>query len=189
MTEDNCKKVYAGWRDQGLIPSEASRLKRYNKEFDEIFSSDLRRCVETAKLLFPNRTHREMRELREIHFGEWEGFTYEELKSNASYQQWISDFENRKPPNGESLAAFRFRIFRGWNKVMSVNKGNRIAIITHSGVIREFLTAYAPEIRNPWDWTVPHGGGFELIFEVKELRRGARCTLLQEVPSPENGDG
>ena len=62
-----------------------------------------------------------------------------------------------------------------------------MAIVTHEGVIRYLLSKLGPEKRYFWDWKVPHGNGFELLWSSKEaFRRGERCNLLQAAPLTEN---
>ena len=40
----------------------------------------------------------------------------------------------------------------------------RVAIVTHGGVIRYLLSKLVPEKRDFWEWKVPHGQGFELVY-------------------------
>ncbi|AZU61806.1 histidine phosphatase family protein [Neobacillus mesonae] len=190
LTEANKRKCYLGWTDSALCP-ESTWIEPLTA-YDGYFSSDLERCLTTAKLLFPNGTPVQMREFREMNFGDWEGKTYEELKEKTLYQQWLSDPLRYSPPHGESFERFSERVDAGWtklfNEVLSKNH-QRCAVVTHGGVIRYLLTAYGPEMKDFWSWQVPHNICFEFTFTREAFRRGRRCTLLQEVPLTENGHG
>ena len=40
-----------------------------------------------------------------------------------------------------------------------------------------------------WEWHIPHGKGYELIWTRDGLRRGKQCILLQEVPLTASPNG
>ena len=190
LTEENKRKAYLGWSDSPLC-SDTMPVASI-REYDCYFSSDLKRCVETAKRLFPHAKPFLLKELREMNFGKWDGKTYEDLENDGLYRQWLSDPYHYCPPNGESFLQFTSRVDAGWKKVKEeilTKKRNRCALITHGGVIKYLLSAYAPEPKGLWNWHIPHHIGFELSFTRDALRRIERCTLLQEVPLTEKGHG
>jgi alpha-ribazole phosphatase len=183
LTEENKRKAYLGWKDSPLCTG--SKYLSTNSRYDLYFSSDLPRCLETAKILFPTNSLKLLSELREMDFGQWEGKTYEDLKELLLYQRWLSDPLSYNPPGGESFEEFTHRVQNGWEmitgEILSKNI-ERCAIITHGGVIRYLLSKFAPIKNDFWSWHAPHNQGYELIFEREALRRGETCTLLQEVP-------
>lgn len=190
LTEENNRKAYLGWNDSPLT-SEANALYT-TKRYDGYFSSDLPRCLATAEILFSNMKVHPLVNLREMNFGIWEGKTYENLKDDSQYQRWLSNPSRYCPPKGESFYDFTSRVQSGWEQVIHHILSQNLhssAVVTHGGVIRHFLTTYAPEKKDFWDWQVSHHLGFELIFERDALRSGDRCTLLQEVPLTAKEDG
>jgi alpha-ribazole phosphatase len=78
-------------------------LKKIFEEisFDAIFSSDLRRCRQTVRWLFPGKSYCVEKRLREMHFGLFEGKTYEELKDNPLYIRWINSLSRLTLPERE----------------------------------------------------------------------------------------
>lgn len=190
MTLENKRQAYLGWTDSTLVPGQV--LTEIPVSFERIFTSDLGRCRETAKILFPNYVPEIVPELREMNFGDWEGKTYEQLKDDVMYQNWMEDPFKVSPPNGESFSAFTLRVEKGLKDITKRIIENRIpttALVTHGGVIRYLLTRYATEERKFWDWNIPYGQGYQLTWSREGLRRGERCILLQEVPSMENQNG
>ena len=85
-TADNLAGRYAGKRSnaplcaQGAAALERLReSKRVAAEPGALLVSPSRRCVETARVLFPNAPYELAHDLEEIDFGEFEGKTYQEL--------------------------------------------------------------------------------------------------------------
>lgn len=196
MTEENKRKAYIGWTDAPIcedsrlvLESQMFRLSSYER----VVTSDLKRCLQTAKALFPHQVPQTLAEFREMNFGHWEGKTYAELEGDPHYEEWIKDHFASNPPEGEGYSTFAERIEKGWQKLflmMLEEDMDRTAIVTHGGVIRYLLSKLSSEERNFWDWKVPHGNGFELVWSNKEaFRRGERCTLLRVVLLTENQVG
>ncbi|WP_079508841.1 histidine phosphatase family protein [Mesobacillus jeotgali] len=190
MTMENKRQAYLGWTDSPLVPGQV--FPEILEDFDRIYTSDLGRCRETAKVLFPNKTAEVVPELREMSFGEWEGKTYEQLKNDVIYQKWLDEPFRISPPNGESFFAFTQRVNKGWGEITGKMIEHRVktsALVTHGGVIRYLLTAYSPEKRDFWEWSIPYGRGYQLTWSREGLRRGERCISLREVPLMENQNG
>lgn len=195
LTEGNKQGKYMGWNDSPLSEEAVSKLSAYSlhqSSYDLFISSDINRCLHTMNLLFPMVEPELFMEFREMHFGSFQGKSYEELKDDESYQLWIGDMITYFPPNGESYQQFMNRIEQGWEKVVRhvVENGKRNPfIVTHGGVIKCLLSKYGPTEKNFWEWKVIHGNGYELEFKLDELRRGGRCISLREVPltGKENG--
>src|SRR5690606_20590152 len=97
VTAWNKEKRYLGHTDKGIIRGEQSGLLKIKKEltniyFDHIFTSDLRRCQESLELLdIPAQITVDAR-LRELDFGDWEGKTYDELRS----EEHTSELQSRE---------------------------------------------------------------------------------------------
>ncbi len=110
-----------------------------NKKFDMIISSDLGRAIKTAEVI--NKYHKldiiRDPSLRERNFGIMEGLTREEILEK--YPDVFSAYQKRKEsykiPQGDSLIEFYERVLTGLEKVISLNKGKRILIVTHGGVL------------------------------------------------------
>ncbi|MFK9090509.1 histidine phosphatase family protein [Bacillus salipaludis] len=190
VTEENKRKAYLGWNDSPLLAEsrKMSPLKRY----ESYFSSDLQRCLSTSNLFFPHQKPIIIEAFREMNFGEWEGQTYEDLKENERYRQWLSDPLSVFPPKGESFHEFTRRVQAGWNKMIHIILSQTLksgAVITHGGVIRYLLTRYAPEEKDFWSFQAQHDQGFELIFTREALKGDRRCTSLLEVPLMANEHG
>lgn len=196
ITEENKRKAYLGWSDAPICEEARTSLAKgtfTHSPYQRVVTSDLQRCWETAQLLFPNESTIALMEFREMHFGRWEGKTYRELANDSDYEKWLKAPFEASIPEGETYSRFASRIQSGWQKIsdfMLAEEISRIAIVTHGGVIRFLLSTFDAKKREFWDWTVPHGYGFEMIWNSKEaFRRGEACTLLREVPLTESPIG
>lgn len=195
LTEGNKRKAYMGWNDSPLCEEAVTKLSSYQlkpESYDLFLSSDLNRCLHTMKLLFPTVEPETAEAFREMHFGTFQGKTYDELQHEESYQKWLEDPIAYAPPDGETYEQFASRIDKGWEKIQKdvLEEGiRRPIIVTHGGVIKYLLSQYAPEKKEFWDWKVVHGNGYELVFDLEQLRRGEPCISLREVPITENANG
>ncbi|WP_170949523.1 histidine phosphatase family protein [Ureibacillus acetophenoni] len=193
VTDWNKEKRYLGHTDRGVLMSELTQLKKLQKElaelsFDHVFTSDLRRCLETlAYLNVPAQVSVDTR-IREINFGDWEGKTYNELKDNQIYRDWLNNWENLSIPNGESADTFKARIDTFIQDLLqhpfesTPNEKKLFLIMTHGGVIRYIVSKFVPSIAF-WELSVPHGHGIHLTL-VKHKGEWA-CNSLSVVPFQE----
>lgn len=195
LTKENERKTYIGWTDASLSERGEKEVKRLSANYDSyelILTSPMARCIRTATLLFPQQNMIELPSLKEINFGIFEGQTYNQLKNNQAYRDWLSDPFVNQPPNGESFPRFVERIDEGWQHVikhiMHANAANAV-VVTHGGVIRQLLSKYAPETKAFFEWDVPFATGYQLIGSIDALRRGERCTSLRVVPTMEKQAG
>lgn len=193
-TVNNKKQVYQGWLDAPLLASEKKRIKQLKEKFpkpQKVLSSDLLRCVETARLLFPHHHVETSTLLRELNFGDFEGKHYEQLKHDRAYQAWIDSEFQTPPPNGESFQMFTSRLQQFWEHfyLKLTSELHEIAVVSHGGVIRHFLVHYAPVEKSFWEWSVPLAGGYRLVTTKERLRRKKRCISLSEVPLTEKQNG
>lgn len=192
ITVANKRRAYLGWTDSPLCTSAKKQICELPISYDQLYSSDLGRCLETAKMMFPNSKPIIKPMLREINFGKWEGKVYDELKDDLQYQRWLDEPCSIKPPDGESFVEFSIRVIQCWEMIVKGlldSNVERAAIMTHGGVIRFLLMRFAPEVKGFWDWSPSHGKGYELVWSRDGLRRGERCILLQEVPIMANPNG
>ena len=116
-----------------------SKLKKI--KIDKVYSSDLRRAVQTAKLLFRGKRVLKQKALREFDFGIFCGLTYKEVERLYPniYDRWIKKPGSIKIPEGEDMRNFIQRVTAGLTKIASQNKKKTVAIVSHGGVIRIML--------------------------------------------------
>jgi probable phosphoglycerate mutase len=106
---------------------------------DAIYSSDLSRALQTARALAAGRplTVRTEPQLRERHFGEFQGLTYAEVAERhpEGFAAWQARVPDHAPRGGERLADFHARVVDIALGLARRHPGGRIALIAHGGVL------------------------------------------------------
>lgn len=118
MTEGNRHQRYIGVTDEPLCPEGMELLKTFTYPKPQtIFVSPLRRCQETAEILFPGQKVRIIDQLAECNFGEFENKNYKELSDDPRYQEWIDSNGIMAFPEEKAKKNVQFAIlkaFREW---------------------------------------------------------------------------
>lgn len=142
------EKRYNGQGDvlltgQGQLQSSQTAQYLASVPLDAVYSSDLERCLYCARLIAGQHQLEPVAEeaLREVHVGEWEGRTWEELKKDypSQWQQRINDLAHFRIPGGESLTDTASRVRPVLERVMQRHAGGHVAIVAHGGVNRIIL--------------------------------------------------
>lgn len=149
-----------------------------------LFSSDLCRAAEPAKRIAAalNVKLTLDAKLREINFGRWEDRKWDDIHQTESsaLDLWAKDTESSAPHGGESWNDFTGRIISWNNTVLATFPRERIAAVTHAGVIRVFLAsaldlsvveASEIEVRNLsiWDFEVSESGQIKLLSPIPNV--------------------
>jgi len=105
-----------------------------------VYSSDLRRARQTADAV-ARKFGLEVDgwpELREMHFGQWEGLSWNQIARRFPKLAalWIERFPCQTIPGAEPLSQFKKRIAAGVREIVAANQGQCALIVTHAGVIR-----------------------------------------------------
>ena len=164
MTEANEKHLYCGSTDIPLSDTGRDALSclGYDISCGKFLTSGMRRTEETLKQLFGEVPFRVERRFREVDFGDFEMKSYEMLKDDAAYQDWITG-ENEKnvPPNGESGEAMTTRVLEAFREIW--NTGEDTVIVTHGGVIAAIMQSLFPnEGKHRYAWQPKPGYGYAL---------------------------
>lgn len=146
---DHESRRFYGWKDIGLSERGICQAKMLverlaGEDIRIVYSSDLYRACYPASLLAGrlNVSHVSLEFFREIHFGDCEGLTYEEIAKIYPdlCRRWMALSDDFRFPGGESIGEFHHRIRQGYDAaLMSLSGQGNLAIITHGGVIRTVL--------------------------------------------------
>lgn len=154
-----------GWRQMRQAVADAS--------WNAVISSPRQRCAAFAQELAArlNAPLQIDERLAELHFGEWEGKTAEELMQHEgdALQKFWQDPELHAPPGGESLSVFSTRVLQAWHDLQRCHAGERVLVVTHAGVIRRLLchTRKLP-LNMLLTLEVPHGSLHRLTDQCAE---------------------
>ena len=145
-TDYNLQNRYCGFsnpslNNKGIWQSKRLADRLRDISVDKVYSSDLKRAYETAKIVFKDNPVEKLEDLREMNFGLFEGLKHEEIinKHPKLYRSWIDNPEKVQIPNGEGLTDLSKRVNKCLSFIVSQNEDKTVALVTHSGPIRIVL--------------------------------------------------
>lgn len=171
LTAGNLEKRYIGSTDEPLCPEGIAQLKvmKY-PQCGVLICSPMKRCIESAEILFPGQGYITDEKLRECDFGDFEGKNYTELADDMHYQNWINSGGTMPFPDGESPEAFRKRCNSAFESIIRNNApASSIAFVVHGGTIMSILEKHAVPYRPYFDWHCENGHGYICEWNGTEL--------------------
>lgn len=144
-------RVYYGHTDYPLSEAGIQTAKGLSSdladvEFSRIYSSDLERARHTAKLTAPGKTPDIIftSELREIHLGEWEGKSFDEVRAewDEIYEKRGAEFDKVPPPGGESFVELQKRAVPAFGKILDESPSGNILVVSHAAFIWSVMCHY-----------------------------------------------
>lgn len=170
-TNSNEQRLYCGKTDDGLSENGISELTEKSKQFTYPpchvnFTSGAKRANQTFELLYPQASYEARPLFWEYDFGEFEGKSYEMLKENSQYIEWIMDESGTiSCPQGESKQAFYQRLTQGLEQLVDelMHRQEREALLVcHGGVIGTLLHLFYDNSKHFYEYQPSCGGGYKL---------------------------
>jgi broad specificity phosphatase PhoE len=139
------------------------KIRLQGESFHKIYVSDRKRAIDSARIIFKKGIAEKVPELREIHFGVFEGLTYDQImkKYPVVYKRWLKDPFSVTIPKGEKLADFRKRVVKALNKIIVKHKHETVAIVCHGGPISIYVNHILKE-KNFWKY-IPRSASLSVI--------------------------
>ena len=190
LTDENLEGRYIGHTDVELSEEGKAQLGQMKDELifppvDAVFTSPLKRCTETAKILYPDNMPIVIDGFIEYNFGEFENKTADELKESPVFPRWLAGEKGVEPPFGESNEAFEKRIRETFEKVaegLMKTGTTSAAIVTHGGVIMAILAAYGIPELPMHEWLTPSGCGFTIKINPSLWMRAKKFEVFSDFP-------
>lgn len=164
-TEYNAQKRYQGQRDIPLSARGRAALCRAEFDPDTVYVSPLTRARQTAQALFPGARQVVVPDLREMHFGVFEGRNYVEMEHDPDYLAWVASNCESPCPDGERKEDFARRSCAAFARLAddAFAEGRRLLVIlAHGGTQMSVMERYALPRRDYYQWCGPNAGGFVL---------------------------
>jgi broad specificity phosphatase PhoE len=140
QTDWNLQHRYQGQKDiplndEGMRQAKALAVQLAGESFDAIYSSDLRRALQTAQEVHKGRNIDLIKDvrLREICFGEWEGELFQEMFSRYPDRFELSraDPSTIMAPGGESVAQVAERTSALADEINRLYPSGKVLVVTH----------------------------------------------------------
>ncbi|TDH25256.1 MSMEG_4193 family putative phosphomutase [Segetibacter sp. 3557_3] len=150
-TTDMVGKVLAGrmegvsLNEKGYAEAEELANRLAGLAIDAIYSSPLQRTMETAQAISRRvgvQTGVDEHFL-EVDFGEWTGRKIEDLRDEPVFKHFNSFRSCTRIPGGELMTEAQARMIAGLEQLRAKHRGETVAIISHSDLIKATLAYYA----------------------------------------------
>jgi broad specificity phosphatase PhoE len=146
----NVENRFQGWANTPLSEvgkQQAALLARrlLREPIDICYASNLRRAWETATAIAGSRSLLVLADpqLREMHFGVWEGLTYADIchEDAQGVAAWEANPMEVAPPGGETLAQVARRVTVSLAAIRNKHqgRGQTVLVVAHRGSLRVLL--------------------------------------------------
>ena len=145
--------------ERGRLQARALAERLAGVGLDAIYSSDLRRALETAEIVAATRRATVIADpgLREIDVGSWTGLTREQVAER---------FPGAERHDGETVEDFRARVLAAVERIARSHPGGRVLVVSHGGCAR---TIQRRALGEPLP-LLENGGLFAVGFEGGAFR-------------------
>ncbi len=180
ITEGTKRGLHYGGVDIPLLPEGEEELKRRREEKiypagARYYASPLQRTHQTLRLLYGEVPFTVVEDFREMHCGEFEMRSEEELQDEPAFQLWKQDRLNNVCPGGESKANTYRRAGEAIDRVLAEAGEEDTVCVVHGFVIRGILQHLIPGWEVDKNYTWP-GEGWQLTIEA------GRVTDIVRIP-------
>lgn len=143
-TEANVAGLYSGHAptpltERGIAQAQTLGTLLRNVPVDNVLCSELERARHTTQLILAERQVpvRNMPELNEMFFGDWEMRHHRDLarEDAENYAVWCNDWQNATPTNGEGFQAFSQRVERFIAQLADYKACQNLLVVSHQGVL------------------------------------------------------
>lgn len=180
----NTMGVLQGWNNSDLTEKGIEVAKNLGEEladvkFDKVFSSDLKRAADTARLIV-NREPETTELLREIDMGDWSGRHISEVIENdgESYYNFCVNAHLYNKEGAESYTVFLDRLKKFIDTYL-IGKDYKNVLITTHGVTCVGILAIAEglPLEKLWDNRVPQNA----VPSILKLE-GGKLSVIEKAP-------
>lgn len=127
----------------GRVQAQAAAARLADEPIDKIYSSDLQRALETARIIREGREIELVTDLRlrEFHMGTFQGMTLSEAreKHGDAWERFFIHDADFALPGGQSRNQKQVEIASFMEEVVRSQAGGRMLVVTHGGILIAML--------------------------------------------------
>jgi alpha-ribazole phosphatase len=184
-TAGNSCGRYIGVTDEPLCQEGLEYIKTLDYPMPQrVYTSAMKRCVQTAQILFPGQRLHILEDLNECDFGAFENKNYLELAQDPRYQAWIDSNGMLPFPEGESREECKNRNRKGFLYAVDAcikNGITDVAFVIHGGTIMNIMEEYAVPHKEFYDWHLGNGACYQTELDpVLWQKSGKKLILLAD---------
>ncbi|MBA7504646.1 Phosphoserine phosphatase 1 [subsurface metagenome] len=191
-TEGEASRYYGhtdiGLSQEGVKQAEMLRDRLTSQNLNVIYSSDLKRAVDTAEIIAAAHKLKVIpcSDLRELDVGKLAGMTFEEMKER--YDGVVRLFSGQEPdistPDGESLRQMSVRVQRFVAQVQEQPPEQTLLVVAHGGSLKVLLCLLLGiSLEHWWQFRLANAS----LTIVETYSEGAMLCLLNDTSHLERG--
>lgn len=199
-TDNNKLGILVGQRDVELSVKGREQIREMIRKHpypqpSAVYVSPMRRCLETADLVFPHslETHgaRIEERLREMDFGSFEGMPVTAFSETELYEGWVAQRPDAGLPGGETFGQVEQRMIEAFDRILSDCRSGGIrtvGVVSHNMVITRLLCGHIipGSLQNAGSGqdihSCPNGMGFHLRADEARWRQKRLMELAGLLP-------
>ena len=190
ITEGILNRWYYGATDMPLVQEGIDEVLGFKAdnvypldlaEDTDFYTSGMIRAEQTLDVIYGDVKRKAIKNLSEMSFGRWECKTFDELKLEPEFDEWMNCTDNSFVfPEGDSILSFYERVEKGFDELLGLHRLKELShrhsgkdatsvIVCHGGVISACMERYfSGDRENFWQWIPAPGRGFTLYLEDGE---------------------
>ena len=190
ITEGILNRWYYGATDMTLVQEGIDEVLGFKAdnvypldlaEDTDFYTSGMIRAEQTLDVIYGDVQRKAIKNLSEMSFGRWECKTFDELKLEPEFDEWMNCTDNSFVfPEGDSILSFYERVEKGFDELLGLHRLKELShrhsgkdatsvIVCHGGVISACMERYfSGDRENFWQWIPAPGRGFTLYIEDGE---------------------
>ncbi|WBW50541.1 histidine phosphatase family protein [Peptoniphilus equinus] len=166
--------------EAGIAMAETLAESVQDLHFDAIYTSDLKRAVDTAAIIAKGAPLTMCPELRELDVGDWSGrkFTDIQAENSEAYRMYFNSPHRFRRDTGESLVDLSERVAAFFEKYILGSEDETVLIVSHGVTIAAiFNYMEGVTLENFWTNRVRRNAMFNIIEYS-----GGTFKILQKAP-------
>ena len=185
QTPFNNERRFTGWRDppltrRGRAEARALRPLLSRQPIDAVYTSDLQRTIETARLALEGRESLPCladHALREASFGEWEGLTFDEARERnpREFEALLERSDTFCAPMGETIPQVHQRVVTFLESAHERHAQQAVLVVASGGPLQILIAhLFSMPVASHWRLTINN-----CSLSIVDFARGeALLTLL-----------
>ncbi len=189
-TEGNENGRYIGTTDIPLSKNGIAELEKIAAEYEypyveKVYSSPLLRCIQTARILFPDTELVTLDGIKELDFGQFENKSVDELIDLEEYKEWLKGGLDNRAHGGETIREMIGRTVAAFNDILEDMMAMEIfdaAVVTHSGIMMNMLSCFGLPRMEPMKYACDVGEGYVISVNLQMWQTGGLFEIMGKVP-------
>ena len=189
-TEGNENGRYIGTTDIPLSKNGIAELEKIADEYEypyveKVYSSPLLRCIQTARILFPDTELVTLDGIKELDLGQFENKSVDELIDLEEYKEWLKGGLDNRAHGGETIREMIGRTVAAFNDILEDMMAMEIfdaAVVTHSGIMMNMLSCFGLPRMEPMKYACDVGEGYVISVNLQMWQTGGLFEIMGKVP-------